>query len=124
MKIFGVGTDLLEISRVQSVNIPLFAKKVLSAFEIVQFENSKNKTLFLAKKFCVKEAVAKAFGVGIGKSLSFKDITLSNDELGKPVCFVNKEISNKIANNEVLVHVSISDTKSLVLSYCVIELIA
>ena len=124
MKIFGIGTDLLEISRIQSVNIPLFAKKILSHHESTHFEFAKNKILFLAKRFCVKESVAKAFGVGIGKSLSFKDITLSNGKLGKPVCVVNKEISNKIVNHEVLVHVSISDTKSLVLSHCVIELIA
>ena len=123
MKIFGVGTDLLEISRFKSSNIFPLAKRILSSYEITQFEYSKNKTLFLAKRFCVKEAVAKAFGVGIGKSLSFKDITLSNDALGKPVCTVCMEVSQKITNHEVLVHVSISDTKDLVLSYCVIELI-
>jgi len=123
MKIFGVGTDILEISRFKSANLSALAKRILSSHENTQFEYSKNKTLFLAKRFCVKEAVAKAFGVGIGKSLSFKDITLSNDILGKPVCFVDSEISKKITTNEIFVHVSISDTKDLVLSYCVIELI-
>jgi holo-[acyl-carrier protein] synthase len=123
MKIFGVGTDLFEISRLRPPTIPTLAKRILSSPEIPQFEYSKNKTLFLAKRFCVKEAVAKAFGVGIGKSLSFKDITLSNGALGKPVCVVYEEVSQKITNHEILVHVSISDTKHLVLSYCVIELI-
>lgn len=123
MKIFGVGTDLFEISRLRPPAIPTLAKRILSSPEIPQFEYSKNKTLFLAKRFCVKEAVAKAFGVGIGKSLSFKDITLSNGALGKPVCVVCEEVSHKITNHEILVHVSISDTKHLVLSYCVIELI-
>jgi holo-[acyl-carrier protein] synthase len=39
---------------------------------------------FLAKRFAVKEAAAKAFGTGIRNGLAFNQFEVFNDELGKP----------------------------------------
>ena len=72
--IFGIGTDVLELSRIK--NPELLAKKILTKTELQIFNFAKNKQNFVAKRFSVKEAVAKALGVGIGKSVSFKDIEI------------------------------------------------
>jgi holo-[acyl-carrier protein] synthase len=82
--IFGIGTDVLEIDRIQSPE--LLAKKVLTSSEMTKFAVAKNQRNFIAQRFSAKEAVAKALGVGIGKSLAFKDIEISKDENGKPIC--------------------------------------
>jgi len=111
--IFGVGTDLVEINRIK-VNYQRLAERVLSEkeFELFRRFNNENRKLeFLAGRFAVKEAYAKALGTGIGE-LRFKDIEVLNDELGKP--FINMQNDSKI-------HVSISHTEQYALAFVVIE---
>ena len=86
--ILGVGIDLLDIKRVEKLYLThpeRFVKRILSYKEMKDFENSKNKTNFLAKKFCAKEAFSKAIGTGIGRGINFTDIAIKNDILGKPI---------------------------------------
>ena len=123
MKIFGIGVDILEIARFDTINIVAFTKKILSIKEYTDFKNSHNKNLFLAKTFSIKESVSKAFGVGIGAMLSFKNITIYKNHNGKPLCIVESNIVNAIVGSDVLVHISYSDTKTLIFSQCIIELI-
>lgn len=111
--IFGVGTDLVEINRIK-VNYQRLAERVLSEkeFELFRRFNNENRKLeFLAGRFAVKEAYAKALGTGIGE-LRFKDIEVLNNELGKP--FINMQNDSKI-------HVSISHTEQYALAFVVIE---
>ncbi len=120
--IFGIGVDIIDIYRFEKVNLQRFAKRILTQKELVDFENAKNKKNFIAKKFSVKEAVAKAFGVGIGKNLSFYDIEISKDEVGKPVCFVKNSPLN-LSESTIKVHISISDAKNLISTYCIVEVL-
>ena len=120
--IFGIGVDIIDIYRFEKVNLQRFAKRILTQKELVDFENAKNKKNFIAKKFSVKEAVAKAFGVGIGKNLSFYDIEISKDEAGKPVCFVKNSPLN-LSESTIKVHISISDAKNLISTYCIVEVL-
>lgn len=121
MAIFGIGVDIIEFERFSLIQIPHFANKILSVSEFEQLDASSNKLLFLAKKFSMKEAVAKALGVGIGKNLSFKDITISKNTLGKPLCFVEESTYLPITNARCNFHVSSSDTKTLIQCYCIAE---
>ena len=124
MKIFGIGVDLVEISRFKIENYNSIAKRILTESEMLEFLQSKKQDVFLAKKFASKEAVAKSLGVGIGKNLGFKDIEISHNNLGKPLCFVNKNALLKIAKTEnIAVHVSIADTKTNVICYAIAEII-
>ncbi len=122
--IFGLGVDILEISRIELLNSQRLANKILTKNELLEFQIHKKPHLFLAKKFSSKEAVAKAFGVGIGAKLSFKDIEITHSHTGKPLCDVNQKKYFEITNGRaVIVHISISDTKSLVQVHCLVELI-
>lgn len=125
MKIFGTGIDIVEIQRFKEIKILLFAKKILSEIEFQDFENiisQEKQKLFLAKRFCIKESVAKAFGIGIGKNLSFKDITITKNTRGKPICNISTHALKNIISTDVIVHISLSDTKNTIISSCVIEL--
>lgn len=68
--IYGVGTDIVEISRIKQMkSLSSFAEKILSPSELKMastFEKEKLAT-FLAKQFAGKEAISKAFGTGIRK---------------------------------------------------------
>lgn len=87
MTILGLGTDIVEIARIEGVisrSGDRLAKRVLSAGEWQQYQAHQQPVRFLAKRFAVKEAAAKAFGTGIRGGLAFNQFEVYNDELGKP----------------------------------------
>ncbi|MCJ7682423.1 MAG: holo-ACP synthase, partial [Candidatus Aminicenantes bacterium] len=84
--IYGVGIDMIETARVekQLLRNERFRDRVFSPFEIEYCESKKNKAQNYAARFAAKEAFMKALGLGWRKGLSFKDIEIRNDDLGKP----------------------------------------
>ena len=88
MNLFGIGVDIVDIERIKKIYLKYdrkFVKKILSDNEIKSFDLSKNKISFLAKRFAAKEAIGKAFGIGILNGYLLKNISVHNDEYGKPI---------------------------------------
>ncbi len=68
MAILGLGTDIVEIARIEAViarSGDRLARRVLSDNEWAIWKTHHQPVRFLAKRFAVKEAAAKAFGTGI-----------------------------------------------------------
>ena len=87
MKIFGIGTDIVNIKRMEkSLNKygNNFKKRIFSKNEINYCENKKNPSSFYAKRFAAKEAFSKALGTGIKGNIIFKNIEILNNKKGKP----------------------------------------
>ncbi|WP_025819586.1 holo-ACP synthase [Shewanella marina] len=87
MAIVGLGTDIVEIARMEHQCQRLgdkLAVRVLTSNEMAQYKASAKPYRFLAKRFAAKEAVAKALGTGIGRGVSFQHIEVSNNVLGAP----------------------------------------
>jgi len=85
--IFGIGTDLVHIPRIQTLldkHGDKIASRILSDTEFEAFQQAKNQSGFLAKRFAAKEAAAKALGTGFRDGLSLRHIEVSNDANGKP----------------------------------------
>jgi holo-[acyl-carrier protein] synthase len=85
--IFGIGTDILELARVERVYRRYgdrFAERLLLDEEHALFLESKNKTRFLGMRFAAKEAVAKALGTGFSNGLWVRDVGSVPNELGQP----------------------------------------
>jgi len=85
--IFGIGTDLVHIPRIQTLldkHGDKIASRILSGTEFEAFQQAKNQAGFLAKRFAAKEAAAKALGTGFRNGLSLRHIEVSNDDNGKP----------------------------------------
>ena len=91
MAIVGLGTDIVEIARIESAlsRTDAFAKRILSVEEWTDFETTKFPERYLAKRFAVKEAAAKALGTGISQGVSFEDFTVAHDALGKPILILS-----------------------------------
>lgn len=61
-EIKGVGTDIVELSRVRAVRFPdRFAEYFLTPNELSSLKKSVDRTAFIASRFAAKEAVIKAF---------------------------------------------------------------
>jgi len=115
--IIGIGIDLVEMERIRSlIQNQKFIERILSPAEREVYEKLSlaRRQEFLAGRFAAKEAYAKALGTGIGAELSWKDITVINNEKGKPVLSDTKDRLNKV-------HISITHTKDYAAAYVVIE---
>jgi len=125
-KIFGVGTDIIEVSRVKNaLKNESFKKRIYSQKEIKLGKKSKNKHLFYAKRFSAKEAFVKALGTGFRHGINFKDISIINDKKGKPIIHLNQNIKeilkNKIKLKNFKTYVSLSDEKKYSVAFVVIN---
>ncbi|MEE4278021.1 MAG: holo-ACP synthase [Halieaceae bacterium] len=84
----GIGTDIVEIERVEAVldrHADRFSARILCDAELRRFRASTQPARYLAKRFAAKEAVAKAFGTGIGEALGWRDMNIDNEPSGAPV---------------------------------------
>ena len=97
MKIFGFGTDLVNIKRIKKVmsNNKSFKNRIYSSLEIKMCEKRKDKYNCYAKRFAAKEAFSKALGTGISQEVEFKNIVVNNDKNGKPFIKLKGKILNK-----------------------------
>lgn len=125
MAILGLGTDIVEIERIAGVierSGDRLARRVLSEAEWQQYQRHQQPVRFLAKRFAVKEAAAKAFGTGIRGGLAFNQFEVYNDALGKPgLRFFNHacEVAEKLGVRQV--HVTLADERHYACATVIIE---
>lgn len=114
--IYGIGVDITEIARIQKIQTkrPDFAQKVLTPAELAKFASFQGQRAaeYLAGRFSVKEAYAKAYGTGLGE-VGLQDVECLDNARGKPE--ITKQPFDGIA------HVSISHTEALVMTEVILE---
>ena len=118
MKIFGIGTDIVNIKRIEhslKKYGSTFKNKIFSKKEISYCEKGKNSSAFFAKRFAAKEAFSKALGTGIRKGVNLKNIEISNNAHGKPSILLKGNLANylkkKVKSKKYYIHLSLSDDK-------------
>ena len=118
MKIFGLGTDIVNIKRIEkSLNRhgDNFKNKIFSKNEIEYCDKKRNSSGYYAKRFAAKEAFTKALGIGISHGISLKNIEISNDIKGKPTISlkgqINKYLKKKLGRKKYVIHLSLTDDK-------------
>ena len=122
--IYGIGTDIVKIDRLGKFyerHGRHGAERLLSANELTSFDLAKDKERFLAKRFAAKEAFAKAMGTGIRGVISFANIEITHNELGKPEFAYHAGLANQVADLGLNAHLSISDEHDYAMAYVVIE---
>lgn len=125
MAIVGLGTDIVEIARIESMierTGDSLAKRILTEAELVQYQQQSKASSLLAKRFAVKEAAAKALGTGIRNGLAFNQFEVTNDKLGKPLLSLSDEALT-LANciHATHFHVSITDERHYAVATVIIE---
>ena len=123
--IYGIGTDIINIDRVKKVlskNRDGFVKRVLSEHEQALFTNKADSAAYCAKRFAAKEAFAKALGTGIGRVVSFQDLTVRNNENGKPHFIPSEKLRQFLLEKNIKqAHLSISDESQNAIAFVVLE---
>ena len=112
MQIIGLGTDIVEISRLQKAiedNREHFIARIYTPAESALAESKKNSVTCYAGRWAAKEAAAKALGCGIGKNCSFTDIEILNDPSGRPVMSFSgnaEKLAEALKVNDIKVSIS------------------
>jgi|TARA_B110000971_G_scaffold182370_1_gene189468 holo-[acyl-carrier protein] synthase len=126
MSIYGIGTDIVDISRIKIAfdKSKNFKKKIFSLNETKIIENKLNKTASYARKFAAKEAFSKALGTGISNGIAFNEISINNNSKGKPYIELlgkTKFTVNRILKKKYKIFLSISDEKKYAVATVVIS---
>ncbi len=105
----GLGTDIVEIKRVRG-SIERhglhFINRLFSQKEQDYCYRFQDPTPHFAGRFAAKEAIAKALGTGFGANLSWHDIEILNDKLGKPVVYLSDTVQKSLNNVRILLSIS------------------
>jgi holo-[acyl-carrier protein] synthase len=124
--IFGIGHDIVENVRIKRLLEQYgdnFSNKILSTNELLIFAQHKSKINYLAKRFAAKEAFAKACSTGIRNPIIFKNISILNDGLGKPVFQFSEDLQKWLSSHNISKHyISLSDEKSLSSAFVILEI--
>ena len=109
--ILGIGIDTIEVSRVakQIDGSKGFKERYFSAREIRYCEPKRGRALNYAARFAAKEAFFKALGTGYRGGISFREVEVVNDLLGKPEIVLRgktKELCRKYKIRSI--HVSLT----------------
>ncbi|QCI19330.1 holo-ACP synthase [Buchnera aphidicola] len=125
MSILGIGIDAVEIKRIQILvkNMKTkLAHRILSNHELKNYFLTNNTSIFLAKHFAVKEAAAKALGIGIQNGIFFNNFELYTEKLGKPKMRLlhNAKLIQKKFNIKYI-HVSITKEKNYIHALVILE---
>ena len=86
MKIFGIGTDIIQISRIKkSIKKKNFLERIYHTDEIKRCKKTRNSPNCFAKRFAAKEAFSKALGTGISKGINLNEIVILNEKEWKAI---------------------------------------
>ena len=130
--IIGIGSDLIDIRRVENVMARFekrFIERCFTETEIAKAERRRGGGTHIAtyaKRFAAKEAMSKALGTGFSSGVFMKDIGVVNNAHGAPHLELTngaKAYLDKITPQgyEVSIHLTITDEPPLAKAFVIIE---
>lgn len=123
--IFGVGIDIVELSRIQSAYDRFgekFARRILMEEEMELYRCSKRGVRFLAMRFAGKEAAVKAMGTGFAHGVWLRDVGIVNNDWGRPLIIWSprgRRVCERLGIGGG--HVSLTDEAGLIMAFAVVE---
>ena len=125
MKLHGIGTDIVKISRVSNlIKKKIFIKRLFNKDEILKCKKTNNPANCYAKRFAAKEAFSKALGTGVANGINFKDIVVLNEKNGKPyiklIDKTKKIVDKKLKIKNYKISLSLSDEDKYAVAFVTI----
>jgi holo-[acyl-carrier protein] synthase len=127
--IYGIGTDIIQISRVEAAfgrHGDRFAEKVLGPEELAKYKYRKDKVeargiRFLATRFAAKEAFSKALGLGMHMPMTWRAMQTLNAPTGKPIAVTSGTLKEFMEQNVLTAQVSITDEAEYAVAFVIVE---
>ncbi len=122
MAVFGVGIDLVSVTRVRAAleRYPAkFRNRVFTPEEVRFCETLGDKYPSYAGRFAAKEAFSKALGTGLRGAIGWSEIDVVDNERMRPTIKVTGRAEKILAGRKV--HLSISHLPDYATAIVVIE---
>ncbi|MDB5796667.1 MAG: holo-ACP synthase [Paucimonas sp.] len=127
--IYGIGTDIIQISRIEGAlarNGERFAERVLGQDELDKFRRRRAKVearglRFLATRFAAKEAFSKAIGLGMRMPMTWRAMQVLNAPSGQPVVVCSGSLQEFMSGNGLAARVSITDEADYAVAFVIVE---
>ena len=123
--IYGVGTDLIEIQRIDKALKRFgerFARRILCEPEFRRFRVHRQPAAYLAKRFAAKEAFTKALGTGIHAPANWHGVWVVNLRSGRPTLEYSPELREFLCVKRILKsHLSLSDEREIACATVILE---
>jgi holo-[acyl-carrier protein] synthase len=115
----GIGIDIIELERIEHMiqHQPRFIQRILTPGEQEKWQtlSAKRQIEYLAGRFAVKEALAKALGTGIGTAFGWQDVSILSDDHGAP------QINWHNRNPTFKTHLTISHSDNYAVAQVILE---
>ena len=97
--IFGIGTDLVQVERIEATYRRFgahFVERLLMPEERALFDPDRRAVRFLAMRFAAKEAISKALGTGI-RGIRWREMEVVSNRRGKPIIVLHGTAAERAA---------------------------
>ncbi len=123
--IAGIGIDIVDIGRVQSLLSRYgdrFVERVFTEAEAAYARKSVKPGERLAGRFAVKEAVLKAFGTGKSQGIRWRDVETVRGPMGRPKVMLHGKAATYLKNLDAdTIHVTITHDGGRAVAFVIIE---
>ncbi|NTW99225.1 MAG: holo-[acyl-carrier-protein] synthase [Geobacteraceae bacterium] len=123
--IYGIGVDIVAMERFQrfiDAGNSAILDRLFTQAERSLCGNRKDTASCLAARFAAKEAFLKALGTGLRDGISWQEMEVSNDALGKPELTLSGKAAVRVQGNGVnRVHLSLSHDSGSAIAMVVLE---
>ena len=129
--IIGIGSDLIDIRRVEQTLERFgdrFVERIFTEVEQRKSESRRMRAASYAKRFAAKEACSKALGTGIRRGVFWKDMGVVNIRGGQPTMALTggalvrlKEITPP--GMAPVIHLTITDDHPLAQAFVIISVV-
>ena len=126
MAVIGIGTDLIEISRItESLERfgDAFVRRVLHPAEASSLpEHPSRRAEYVASRFAAKEAVVKALGTGFADGIGMSDVEVYKDDAGAPHIRLHGAAQARAGSLGVrAMHISLTHAREYAAAFAVLE---
>lgn len=123
--IYGIGTDVVAIERFQKFmdnGNTAVIERLLTPAERSRCSSRKDAASCMAARFAAKEAFVKALGTGLRDGISWLEMEVTNDALGKPELNLSGKTAELVqANGLFNIHLSLSHDGGNAIAMVVLE---
>jgi holo-[acyl-carrier protein] synthase len=129
--IVGIGSDLIDIRRVEQTLERFgarFVERIFTEVEQRKSESRRMRAASYAKRFAAKEACSKALGTGIRRGVFWKDMGVVNMRGGQPTMALTGGALARLQEitppgMDPVIHLTITDDHPLAQAFVIISVV-
>ncbi len=130
--IFGIGTDLCDVRRIQAAldrHGERFAQRILSDVELATFQARSKRwpergPRYLATRLAAKEAFSKAVGLGMRLPMTWRRCEVAKAPSGAPGIRLHGNLAEWFEAQNLRAHLTLTDEGDMAAAFVVVEKLA